>query len=119
MKPPSCPGSLLSRRHMLQIGGASLLGLSLPGLLRAQAQAHTHDRKRSDTGTLYRVDADRRWTAIDDGYGITNGPTFSPDARTLYVPKKLRAWSSTSPPRARSPSDAPTSSIARPIAYAP
>jgi hypothetical protein len=39
MKPPPCPGPLVSRRQMLQIGGASVLGLSLPGLLRAQAQA--------------------------------------------------------------------------------
>src|ERR1700724_3683664 len=39
MKPQPCPGPLLSRRHMLQIGGASLLGLSLPGLLRAQDAA--------------------------------------------------------------------------------
>jgi hypothetical protein len=39
MPPPSCAGPRLSRRQMLQIGGASMLGLSLPGLLRAQARA--------------------------------------------------------------------------------
>ena len=38
MKPQGCPGPRLSRREMLQIGGASVLGLSLPGLLRAQSQ---------------------------------------------------------------------------------
>ena len=38
MQPQSCPGPRLSRRQMLQIGGAGLLGLSLPGLLRAQSQ---------------------------------------------------------------------------------
>jgi hypothetical protein len=38
MKPSPCPGPRLSRRQMLQIGGASLLGLSLPGLLRARYQ---------------------------------------------------------------------------------
>src|SRR5438876_226898 len=39
MKIPRCPGPVVSRRRMLQIGGASLLGLSLPGLLRAQRAA--------------------------------------------------------------------------------
>jgi hypothetical protein len=39
MKPQPCTGPRLSRRQMLQIGGAGLVGLSLPGLLRAQAQA--------------------------------------------------------------------------------
>src|SRR5882762_32938 len=38
MKPQPCPGPRISRRQMLQIGGASLMGLSLPGLLRAQSQ---------------------------------------------------------------------------------
>jgi hypothetical protein len=36
MTPLSCPGPRLSRRQMLQIGGAGLLGLSLPGLLKAR-----------------------------------------------------------------------------------
>jgi hypothetical protein len=36
MRPPQCPGQLLSRRQMLQIGGASVVGLNLPGLLRAR-----------------------------------------------------------------------------------
>ena len=39
MEPLSCAGPRLSRRQMLQIGGANLLGLSLPRLLRAQTQA--------------------------------------------------------------------------------
>jgi Protein of unknown function (DUF1501) len=34
--PLSCPGPRLSRREILQIGGASLLGLGLPRLLRAE-----------------------------------------------------------------------------------
>jgi hypothetical protein len=33
--PTACPGPRLSRREMLQIGGASLLGLGLPRLLQA------------------------------------------------------------------------------------
>src|SRR5437588_9535302 len=32
-----CPGPRVSRREMLQIGGAGMLGLSLPDLLRAQS----------------------------------------------------------------------------------
>ncbi len=31
-----CPGPMVSRRRMLQVGGASLLGLSLPQLIRAR-----------------------------------------------------------------------------------
>lgn len=49
MKPQSCPGPLVSRRQMLQIGGASLLGLGLPGLLRAQSQAsHVGEHASAD-----------------------------------------------------------------------
>lgn len=36
------PHSMISRRRMLQIGGAGLLGLSLPNLLRAQAMAQAN-----------------------------------------------------------------------------
>ena len=37
---PRCRGpERISRREMLQVGGAGLLGLSLPGLLRAEAEA--------------------------------------------------------------------------------
>lgn len=42
------------------------------------------DLKRDRSGVLYRLGADRRWTSIDTGYGISNGPTFSPDGGTLY-----------------------------------
>ncbi len=42
MKPHACPGPRISRRQMLQIGGAGVLGLSLPGLLRARAAAVGH-----------------------------------------------------------------------------
>lgn len=42
------------------------------------------DRKVDASGALYRVDADRRWTMVDDGYRITNGPAFSPDGGTMY-----------------------------------
>jgi sugar lactone lactonase YvrE len=36
------------------------------------------------TGALYRLDADRTATRIDEGYIIANGPAISPDQRWLY-----------------------------------
>lgn len=35
-------------------------------------------------GGLYRLDPDRRVTALDSGYGVANGPALSLDERTLY-----------------------------------
>lgn len=35
-------------------------------------------------GALYRLDTDLSWTRCDDGYGVANGPTFSPNGRTLF-----------------------------------
>jgi hypothetical protein len=46
-----CPGPRLSRRRLLQIGGASLLGLSLPRLLRADQQ-RTSGQARADACIL-------------------------------------------------------------------
>jgi sugar lactone lactonase YvrE len=40
--------------------------------------------EKQASGTLYRVDPDLRVTAVDAGYRVTNGPTFSPDGRTMY-----------------------------------
>jgi len=42
------------------------------------------DNEREATGSLYRLDADLDWHRMDKGYGITNGPAFSPEGRTLY-----------------------------------
>jgi D-xylonolactonase len=42
------------------------------------------DGLQEPTGALYRYDSARAWTTVDDGYVVTNGPTFSPDERTLY-----------------------------------
>src|SRR5258707_14365604 len=42
------------------------------------------DKGGEKTGTLYRLDPDLRWSRHDEGYEITNGPTFSPDGSTLY-----------------------------------
>jgi sugar lactone lactonase YvrE len=42
------------------------------------------DKGSEKTGSLFRLDPDLRWSRLDEGYEITNGPTFSPDGRTLY-----------------------------------
>jgi sugar lactone lactonase YvrE len=36
------------------------------------------------TGALYRLDADRNVTRMDDGYVVANGPAFSLNGKTLY-----------------------------------
>ena len=41
------------------------------------------DDEENPSGKLYRYDA-RGLHAMDDGYVVTNGPTISPDGRTLY-----------------------------------
>jgi sugar lactone lactonase YvrE len=43
-----------------------------------------NDVEELPTGALYRLDTDLRWTRVDDGYLVANGPAFSPDGRTLY-----------------------------------
>lgn len=40
--------------------------------------------EKADGGTLYRIDTDLSWTAIDSDYRVTNGPAFSTDGRTMY-----------------------------------
>lgn len=42
------------------------------------------DLKRDRSGVLYCLRPDRTWRAVDLGYRISNGPTFSPDGGTLY-----------------------------------
>lgn len=42
------------------------------------------DRDEDASGALYRLDGDLRWSRVDDGYLVTNGPAFSLDGRTLY-----------------------------------
>jgi sugar lactone lactonase YvrE len=42
------------------------------------------DRETGSAGTLYRIDPNLDCTPIDTGYGITNGPAFSPDGRIMY-----------------------------------
>lgn len=35
-------------------------------------------------GSLYRLTSDRKWQRVDSGYGVANGPAFSPDGKWLY-----------------------------------
>jgi len=42
------------------------------------------DREEEVLGALHRLDPDFTWSAHDHGYGVTNGPTFSVDGRTLF-----------------------------------
>ncbi len=42
------------------------------------------DREVDVLGALYRLDPRLSWTRHDEGYGVANGPTFSPDGTTLY-----------------------------------
>jgi D-xylonolactonase len=47
--------------------------------------AGTMDRFECEaSGSLYRLDRDLKWTRIDSGYRVTNGPAFSLDGRTMY-----------------------------------
>ncbi len=42
------------------------------------------DREREASGTLYCLDTDLSWTAVDSGYKVTNGPAFSPSGEVMY-----------------------------------
>lgn len=47
--------------------------------------AGTMSRDESgNNGSLYRLDTGLDCTLIDGGYGVTNGPAFSPDGQTMY-----------------------------------
>jgi len=46
--PTACPGPRLSRRQLLQVGGASVFGLSLPQLLAAEARRSAGSTPRAD-----------------------------------------------------------------------
>ena len=42
------------------------------------------DREKEATGTLYCVDPDLGWRAVDGNYRVTNGPAFSPSGTIMY-----------------------------------
>ncbi|MEN7535577.1 SMP-30/gluconolactonase/LRE family protein [Aurantiacibacter flavus] len=43
-----------------------------------------------ETGSLYRLAPDFSWSRIDSGYGVTNGPAFSPCGNWLYHTDTVR-----------------------------
>jgi xylono-1,5-lactonase len=40
--------------------------------------------EEADSGAFYRLDPDMRWTRMDSGYRVPNGPAFSPCGNWLY-----------------------------------
>lgn len=42
------------------------------------------DTEKDSTGTLYCVEQDLSWAAVDGEYKVTNGPTFSPSGDIMY-----------------------------------
>ncbi len=61
--------------------------------------AATQARSLTETaqlGCLYRLDDDHTVTQLDEGFGIANGPCWSPDGRTFYfansLPKTIFAY---------------------------
>lgn len=42
------------------------------------------DRDEEESGALYRLDHDLCWSRVDDGYQVTNGPTFSANGKVMY-----------------------------------
>ena len=43
------------------------------------------DAEVARTGALYSWDVERGLVRHDDGFGVTNGPSFSPDGKTFYL----------------------------------
>jgi xylono-1,5-lactonase len=76
--------------------GVTLIGNPEPGLSRNRFNdgkvdrqgrfwAGTMDRREQEaSGSLYRLDPDLKWTRMDSGYRVTNGPAFSLDGRIMY-----------------------------------
>ena len=59
---------------------------------RGRFIAATQARSLKETtplGRLYRLDPDLTVTELDSGFGITNGPCWSPDGRTFYFSNSL------------------------------
>jgi xylono-1,5-lactonase len=42
------------------------------------------DEEKATTGSLYRLDPGLRWTKMDSGYHVTNGPAFDPQRGRMY-----------------------------------
>jgi xylono-1,5-lactonase len=48
------------------------------------------DAESGSTGSLFRLEKGGQPVALEGGYGITNGPAFSPDGRTFYHTDTLK-----------------------------
>ena len=59
------------------------------------------DSEQSDSGTLYRLDADRSLAAVDGQYRVTNGPAFNPDGTVMYTGPRTPGSHDTSVGRSR------------------
>ena len=46
--------------------------------------------EKEDSGAFYRLDPDGRWTQMDSGYRVPNGPAFSPCGNWLYHTDSVR-----------------------------
>lgn len=42
------------------------------------------DSERQASGALYRFDSKLKWSSVDKGYKVANGPAFSPDGKFMY-----------------------------------
>src|SRR5690242_13259105 len=88
MSPPvPCPGPpRLSRRQLLQVGGASVVGLSLPRLLAAEARRAGHPPPRADACVLVFLNGGPShldmWDMKPDAPAEVRGP-FKPIATTV------------------------------------
>ena len=57
-----------------------------------------HDEGAGPSGALHRLDRDFSWQRVDDGYGVANGPAFSPDCPIFYLMLRLARRSTPSVP---------------------
>ena len=48
------------------------------------------DAEREANGTLYCLDPDLSWSAVDKGYRVANGPAFNPAGDVMYVNDSAR-----------------------------
>lgn len=67
-----------SPSHRLNDAKADIHGRIWAGMMNEDEAEDAAD------GSLFRLDADGRCTRADTGYGVPNGPAFSPDGGTLY-----------------------------------
>lgn len=55
------------------------------GRFIAGTRMRSLDDATAQLGRLYSLDSDQRTTQLDEGFGLPNGPCWSPDGRTFYL----------------------------------